>query len=698
MEGAASSSVIAVATVRLYCHCRQQYDPTRFMLACDLCDEWFHGACLSPPVLESDAAAISHFACDACRTSARERWNFALASAGGRALELRAFVRGLRATRTTAPPSAKSAHDAEAEAIRLAELRRACGVCQRQQFEVAACLDELLALPGEAAAEPSCKDEATPVQRGPAAPANPPDETTLRPQKRARHSLGLGGEAADVECADAGGPARWQALSESMWADSELPRKHGGKAAVQHFARLLAAERCPCALESNLVAEWQPMGAEDAERQPITVAKDEAEDARGFGFAQLRAGLFTRPRLLRAAHARARETAAPGALGAAPTSAVLRHVPALGLALPTRAFGRALGAEQIRRLLDDGAAERELDLLDVGTQRTTRTPMREWVAHARTPSAQRSRLLNLISLECSGTPLGALVTPPAFVADADWRSAAWPAAPATLAALAPRVAKYCLYGCAGSWTDFHLDLGGTSVWYHVVRGVKRFYLAPPSARNVRAYEAWAGSEQAALTFFGRLAEGCALLELREGDTLLIPAGWIHAVHTPVDSLVFGGNFLHTAAASLQLAVRALELRTRVDARAQYPHFVAIHWFAALHYARRLGLPAASAAGAVALRTTRELEHARAGVAADGDDAARALSECERRGVLAVVRFLDTTLGVGGAAVDCGRRDGVDAPALLGGRAACEQLLRELCTAVGIPAVDLRAATRPGSPR
>ena len=29
-----------------------------------------------------------------------------------------------------------------------------------------------------------------------------------------------------------------------------------------------------------------------------------------------------------------------------------------------------------------------------------------------------------------------------------------------------------------------------------------------------------------------------------GDTFMIPTGWIHAVYTPADSLVFGGNFLH----------------------------------------------------------------------------------------------------------------------------------------------------------
>ena len=42
------------------------------------------------------------------------------------------------------------------------------------------------------------------------------------------------------------------------------------------------------------------------------------------------------------------------------------------------------------------------------------------------------------------------------------------------------------------------------------------------------------------------------LTVSAGDTILLPAGWIHAVHTVEDSLVFGGNFLHSLSIPLQL--------------------------------------------------------------------------------------------------------------------------------------------------
>jgi len=40
--------------------------------------------------------------------------------------------------------------------------------------------------------------------------------------------------------------------------------------------------------------------------------------------------------------------------------------------------------------------------------------------------------------------------------------------------------------------------------------------------------------------------------IKHGQTVFIPTGWIHAVLTPVDSLVFGGNFLHSLSIGLQL--------------------------------------------------------------------------------------------------------------------------------------------------
>lgn len=36
----------------------------------------------------------------------------------------------------------------------------------------------------------------------------------------------------------------------------------------------------------------------------------------------------------------------------------------------------------------------------------------------------------------------------------------------------PKVQKYCLMSVKGCYTDFHVDFGGTSVWYHILKGKK----------------------------------------------------------------------------------------------------------------------------------------------------------------------------------------------------------------------------------
>jgi len=60
------------------------------------------------------------------------------------------------------------------------------------------------------------------------------------------------------------------------------------------------------------------------------------------------------------------------------------------------------------------------------------------------------------------------------------------------------------------------------------------------------------------------------VDIEAGQTLIIPTGWIHAVFTPVDSLVFGGNFLHGSHMPDQLRIYELELFTRVPRKVSVP--------------------------------------------------------------------------------------------------------------------------------
>ena len=99
------------------------------------------------------------------------------------------------------------------------------------------------------------------------------------------------------------------------------------------------------------------------------------------------------------------------------------------------------------------------------------------------------KTLNLISLEVSATPLNAKVEAPSIVRSVDWIDLVWPLDKRAKGDY-PKVQKYCLSGMKGSYTDFHIDFGGTSVWYHVLYGLKRFYFVAPTTENLNLFVEW----------------------------------------------------------------------------------------------------------------------------------------------------------------------------------------------------------------
>jgi F-box/leucine-rich repeat protein 10/11 len=106
------------------------------------------------------------------------------------------------------------------------------------------------------------------------------------------------------------------------------------------------------------------------------------------------------------------------------------------------------------------------------------------------------------------------------------------------------VQYYCLTSATDSYTDFHIDFGGTSVWYHIVQGQKEFLLIPPTESNLKKYEDWLCSPNQNEIFFGDLVDhnGCFRVKMDPGMTLIIPTAWIHAVYTPGNK-IFKHDFL-----------------------------------------------------------------------------------------------------------------------------------------------------------
>lgn len=245
------------------------------------------------------------------------------------------------------------------------------------------------------------------------------------------------------------------------------------------------------------------------------------------------------------------------------TPMVIKDKTGLGMRVPSENF-------TINDVKQCVGSRRQLDVMDVNTQKAMEMTMKEWTRYY--TAEERDRLLNVISLEFSHTRLENYVEQPEVVRQMDWVDNVWPwyykeCQTETTNILEkmkyPKVQKYCLMSVKGCYTDFHIDMGGTSVWYHILKGKKIFWLIPPTDVNLELYERWTLSGKQGDIFFADKVRECQRIELEAGWTFFIPTGWIHAVFTPEDSLVFGGNFLHTLNAGMQLRVWEVENATHV---------------------------------------------------------------------------------------------------------------------------------------
>ena len=226
--------------------------------------------------------------------------------------------------------------------------------------------------------------------------------------------------------------------------------------------------------------------------------------------------------------------------------------------------------------------EEKVEVIDVKSQNGEgkKWNMKRWADYYE--SSGNKIVRNVISLEVSQSKLGRLIRRPQIVRDLDLQDSVWPSELQSRGEY-PRVQFYCLMSVADCFTDFHIDFGGSSVFYHILKGKKTFLFIPPKEKHLKKYEEWCMSPAQNWTFLADQTKECYRVDLSEGDTMLIPAGWIHAVWTPEDSLVIGGNFLTRLNYGMQLRIAQIEKATGVARKFRYPHFQRIHWYTALRY-------------------------------------------------------------------------------------------------------------------
>ena len=134
---------------------------------------------------------------------------------------------------------------------------------------------------------------------------------------------------------------------------------------------------------------------------------------------------------------------------------------------------------------------------------------------------------------------------------------------------------------ADSYTDFQIELSGSSTWYHVLKGRKKFFFVKPTQENLAVYKnlETKDAKNLAIFFPDAIKDKTYEIELREGECILIPTGYIRAMLTCEQSLLFGGNFLQSLQADLQIEIFEMEEELKMNESNQYTNFKLTHWLA-----------------------------------------------------------------------------------------------------------------------
>lgn len=239
--------------------------------------------------------------------------------------------------------------------------------------------------------------------------------------------------------------------------------------------------------------------------------------------------------------------------------------------------------------------KKKLPVMDVMSQNNLNNwNMLNWLNYFN--SLDRKQIFNVISLEISSTNLSNFIKLPKIVKNLDivLKLKNLNKYDKKLNLKIPKIQKYLLMSVKNCFTDFHIDFGGTSVYYSIVKGRKKFLLFPPTARNLKAYENWCLSENQNKVWFPSLIKKLSpgdskkikydayinngmVIEIEMGDLLLLPSGWIHAVLTEEDSIIIGGNFLNILSLESHLKIHQIELNTHINEKFKYPNFIKFVW-------------------------------------------------------------------------------------------------------------------------
>lgn len=234
--------------------------------------------------------------------------------------------------------------------------------------------------------------------------------------------------------------------------------------------------------------------------------------------------------------------------------------------------GANKGIATVEEVLKCIGEDHPVNVMDVQSQENETWTMSQWNDYFGKPHESRDRIRNVISLEVSDCDILEF-NRPNIVNTKDMVDITWNISDTHKDDVPrPKITKYCLMSVKDAFTDYHLDFAGTCVYYNLVFGKKRFILYPPTPHNLAKYVEWSTSTYQNSIFLGTELEDGIAMELNSGDLFMIPAGYIHVVYTPEDSLIFGGNYLTFRDISKHLKIVEVEKDTGVPKKYTFPNF------------------------------------------------------------------------------------------------------------------------------
>ena len=253
---------------------------------------------------------------------------------------------------------------------------------------------------------------------------------------------------------------------------------------------------------------------------------------------------------------------------------VIEKVEGLGLVVPPLTCGKHLESYL--------GAHHVLNMHDILEHEERMVRLSEWTAHFDSRDSEEN--ISIVDrVDITGTKLMRLLKPPRVLRQFDLVESAWPKSDSNTEDFLfekPKQSLFLSMGDAGSFVDFQMGMVGAAVWFYNISGSRTFYLVPPTEDNLKIFEERAKINCLDNRFFGDLANACYKLVTREGEFVIVPAGWMVASYLNTQGISLIGEFCNVFSLHEHILCYELQRKLKSLNTLRYPRFEVLVWCAA----------------------------------------------------------------------------------------------------------------------